>query len=78
MEPKFATEDDCDSLWAISKEGTLWQINPTNLKAEPVMHLLDLSPVARVRLQAYMVQRWTQSPPPPVMSPEVGLTVCEE
>ena len=44
MEPKFATEDDCDSLWAISKEGTLWQINPTN---SPV----DLPRVAK-RLRA--------------------------
>ena len=45
-----------ESLWAISTEGTIWQINPLNRCAAPVLHLDDLSCEVRQSFKRYVMQ----------------------
>lgn len=47
-----------ETLWAISKEGVIWQINPLSRYAAPVLHLDELPPDDRQSLRHYMMQCW--------------------
>lgn len=47
------------SLWALSTDGTLWQVNTRNGSAAPVIGLDELSPSARKTLQKEMVELWS-------------------
>lgn len=55
---EFVTE----SLWAISNEGTIWQINPVNGDAAPVLHLDELTARERLSFQRYVMQGWEGKP----------------
>lgn len=47
-----------ESLWAVSGEGIVWQINPLSRQAAPVLNLAELAPEPRLQLQQEMAQLW--------------------
>ncbi len=49
-------EQTCESLWAISTEGIIWQINPLNRSAAPVIHLDELSAEDRQSFERYVMR----------------------
>lgn len=51
-----------ESLWAISNEGTIWQINPVNRDAAPVLHLDELTARERLSFQHYVMKGWEGKP----------------
>lgn len=48
------------SLWAVSDDGLLWQINPVNQRASPVLHLADMAPEPRQKLLQQVVHMWVE------------------
>ena len=64
------TSPECDvdeSLWAISREGVIWQINPLSRYAAPVLHLDELAPHDRQNLRHHLMRCWRErgDPSPP-------------
>jgi hypothetical protein len=47
-----------ESLWAISDEGIIWQINPLSRDAAPVLHLDELPARERLSFQQYIMRGW--------------------
>lgn len=48
------------SLWALSADGLLWQINPVSRQAAPVMHLTEMGPEPRQKMLHQIAQPWRQ------------------
>ena len=66
--PNIETTSDAaiESLWALGRDGMLWQINPLNSSAAPVLPLDELPQRERRLLQRHMLLRWSR----PRTSPE--------
>lgn len=60
---RFDETEIRESLWALSADGTVWQINQHSGQAAPVIQLDDLPLAERRHLQQTMLWRWSQPPP---------------
>lgn len=60
--PSNAGQHMSESLWAISSEGTIWQINPLSRNAAPVLHLDELPARERLSFQQHVMRGWTGIP----------------
>lgn len=49
-----------ESLWALGTDGMLWQINPFNCSAAPVLKLDELPLQERRNLQRHMLLHWSK------------------
>lgn len=54
-----------DSLWAVSREGVLWQINTRNCQAAPVAPASQLPAQDLKTLQQEMIHLWQAVTQPP-------------